>query len=109
MIYKGNKKKRIVESSVRVQLIRKGNQFLSEGMIKAAERIFTAVDYKDGLVRLGDYYLNSNNIYKAAEMYFASENPQKIEAFSKRAAAILKKWLDDDLVYDKILIDKNKG
>jgi len=111
MIKKGNDKKRLVDSKNRVLLIRKGNEFFTNGNIEAAEKIFVTVDYKDGLVRLGDYYFKNNNLYKAAEMYFMSENPSKIEAFCKESAQVIKKLLRDDLVdNNKILIeDSNKN
>ncbi|MCK4798898.1 MAG: hypothetical protein KAT05_16100 [Spirochaetes bacterium] len=107
MIKKRNYKKKEVDSSTRVKLIRKGNQFLSEGKIKLAEKIFVTVDYKDGLVRLGDYYLKNKNIYKSAEMYFLSENKSKINAFCKNSALVIAKWLNEDRKdeYDKIIIE----
>jgi len=115
MIKKGNSKKKKVDSATRALLIRKGNQFFSEGKFKSAENIFIAVDYKDGLIRLGDYYLKSNNIYKSAEMYFLSENKSKIDSFCKKSALIIEKWLNEDKnknnkdkEYEKIFIDKNK-
>jgi hypothetical protein len=105
MIKKGNSNKKKVDSSTRVQLIRKGNEFLTSGNIEAAEKIFIAVDYKDGLTRLGDYYLKNNNLYKCAEMYFISENKSKIDAFSKRCALVIEKYLKEDKeeVFDKII------
>lgn len=108
MIKKGNDKKKKVDSSTRAHLIRKGNQFLSEGKIEQAEKIFVTVDYKDGLVRLGDYYLEHNDIYKSAQMYFMSENVSKISAFCKRSALIIEKYLEDskDRIYEKIIHEK---
>ena len=114
MIKKGNTKKKKVDSATRVQLIRKGNQFFSEGKIQSAENIFITVDYKDGLCRLGDYYLKNNNVYKSAQMYFLSENQSKIDAFCKKSALIIEKFLNEDKEkikekkYDKIFIDKKK-
>lgn len=90
-------------------MIRKGNQFFTEGNYQAAENIFITVDYKDGLVRLGDYYLDKGDIYNAAKMYFMSENPSRIEAFSTKAARVIQKWLhadDNDKIYDKVIINK---
>jgi len=110
MIKKGNNFKKQVDDSTRVQLIRKGNKLFSDGQINLAERIFITVDYKDGLVRLGDYYLNNNNLYKCAQMYFLSENPSKIDSFCKKSAKIIEKLLNEDneKIYNKILKDKTK-
>ena len=104
MIKKGNPHKKNVDSKTRVQLIRKGNEFFSIGNIDSAEKIFITIDYKDGLVRLGDYYLEKNNLYKCAEMYFMSENRSKIDAFCKKSALIIEKLLNEDSKeYEKII------
>ena len=79
MIVKGNQYKKTVDPKSRVQLIRKGNEFFTDGNIVSAEKIFLTVDYKDGILRLADYYLKSGNIKKAITMYFISENSSKIK------------------------------
>ena len=115
MITKGNSNKRNVDQSTRVQLIRKGNEFFQKNDIENAKKIFITVDYKDGLVRLGDYYLKNNDLYKSAEMYFMSENKSKIDAFSKKCAIIIEKFLNEDKnignekIYDKIIIDAKQN
>ena len=106
MIKKGNDKKKKVDPSTKAQLVRKGNQLFSEGKIELAERIFVTIDYKDGLVRLGDHYLKENNLYKSAEMYFLSENKSKINAFCRKSALVIEKLLKGDAEekeYDKIM------
>jgi len=106
MIKKGNLNKKNVDSATRVKLIRKGNDFFNSGNIDSAEKIFVTVDYKDGLVRLGDYYLENNNIFKSAEMYFMSENTSKINAFSEKSARIIEKLLKEDNNIDVETVDK---
>lgn len=114
MIKKGNNNKKSIDSSTRAQLIRKGNEFFQKNDIENAKKIFITVDYKDGLVRLGDYYLKNNELYKSAEMYFMSENKSKIDAFSKKCAIIIEKYLNEDKnivndkIYDKIIINKEQ-
>jgi hypothetical protein len=111
MIKKGNDHKKNVDSATRVKLIRKGNEFFSNGQILSAEKIFITVDYKDGLVRLGDYYLGNKNLEKSAEMYFMSENESKIESFCKIAAKAIRNMISEEdgnkAVYDKIIIENN--
>lgn len=113
MIKKGNIYKKHVDPSTRAMLIRKGNEFFTSGNIKAAEKIFVSVDYKDGLVRLGDYYYENNNLYKACEMFFMSGNEAKIKAFSEVCAKVISLLLNEDKTskqskedksYDKIII-----
>src|SRR4030042_4283018 len=106
MIKKCNGKKKEVDPIIRAKLIRKGNEFFQSGDINSAEKIFITVDYKDGLVRLGDHYLKVKNIYKSAEMYFMSENKSKINTFCKKCALIIEKFLTEDKKYDKIIIEK---
>lgn len=115
MIRKGNVYKKKVDSATRVLLIRKGNEFFSRGDIKSAEKIFVTVDYKDGILRLGDYYFHHNDLYKAAEMYFMSENESRINAFSAKCAKIIAHMMKEDeqiKEYDKYILDtgdKNNG
>lgn len=40
----------------KTQLLRKGNQLFNEGRFFEAGKIFTTIGYKDGLIRLGDYF-----------------------------------------------------
>ncbi len=108
MIKKGNDKKKTVDSKNRVLLIRKGNEYFTNGNIDAAEKIFVIVDYKDGLVRLGDYYLEHNNLYKAAEMYFMSENPSKINSFCKRSAEVIRRLMREDNFSEKVINNLDK-
>lgn len=96
IIERGNRFKKKVEPSVRALLIRRGNDFFSSGNIKAAEKIFVTTDYKDGIVRLGDYYFTNKNIYKAAEMYFMSGNESKIKLFSEKCAKIIQIMLEEE-------------
>ena len=106
MIKKGNENRKVIDSAKRARLIREGNRLLSEGEIVSAEKIFVTTDYKDGLVRLGDYYLEKKDLYKCAQMYFLSENKSKIDAFCKKSAVIIAKFLKSDNEYDKIMVKK---
>jgi len=58
-----------IDNKSKVLLIRKGNQFFNEGNINAAEKIFTATDYKDGLIRIGDLYYNKGQTLKEVGYY----------------------------------------
>jgi hypothetical protein len=108
MIKRGNPDKKYVDSATRVKLIRKGNELFSNENIIAAEKIFVAVDYKDGLVRLGDYYFENKDLVKSCEMYFKSENISKINSFLENSAKVIEKLLKEDNndIVDKIIIEK---
>lgn len=118
MISRNNIYKKDLDSKTRVKLIREGNKHFSKNNIKTAERIFITVDYKDGLVRLGDYYYEHNNILKAAEMYFLSGSSLNINKFCEKSASIIHNFLEEDKKtekiqknkkYNKIIIDNNNN
>lgn len=95
MITRGNKYKKEIEPSTRAMLIRKGNEFFSQGNIEAAKRIYITCDYKDGLVRLGDYYFGKGDVYQSCQMYFISGNESKIKLFSQKCADMVRSVLND--------------
>jgi hypothetical protein len=64
-----------MDKKERIALIRKGNELFNKGEIDNALKIFIKTDYKDGLVRIGDYYfyekrqpLTALGFYKKANM-----------------------------------------
>ena len=94
-ITRGNIYKRDTDSTTRAQLIRRGNEFFNSGKYNAAEKIFVTTDYKDGLVRLGDYYFEKGDMYRAARFYFLAENQSKIDTFCEKAANVISRWLSE--------------
>lgn len=72
----------------RVELIRKGNQLFNEGKIEEAGKIFLATDYKDGLVRVGDYYFYQEKKFYKAFFYYKKAN------YKKRLDEVYKKWAE---------------
>lgn len=79
----------------RVQLIRKGNELLNKGNVEDARRIFLTVDYKDGLVRIGDVYFKENRFMEALKLYYLSGNRKKIETMTLHMAGIIKNWIKE--------------
>lgn len=106
----GNENKKEMDSSTRAKLIRKGNEFFNNKKMQDAKKIFIVTDYKDGLVRLGDYYYEElNDIFEACRMYFMSENRSKIDYFTKKCAESIRKMIaNDEKSYDKLLIKKEQ-
>ena len=45
-----------MDTKLRVQLIRKGNELFNDGDIAGAIKIFESTGYRDGLTRVADYY-----------------------------------------------------
>ena len=78
----------------RVALNRKGNQFLNEGNIEVARRIFTTTKYTDGLTRVGDHYYKNNNYIEALKMYYLAPAPEKKDELIKKISSVILTWLD---------------
>ena len=81
----------------RLILIRKGNELFNRGEITQAARIFVTTAYKDGLIRVGDYYyFDQANPLKALYYYLESGYRRRIDEISERMAAVIKKWLREE-------------
>lgn len=81
----------------RVELIREGNAAFNEGNIDMAARIFKATDYKDGLIRVGDYYYFDKHQPLMAYGYYRRANYQKmLDKIFDGFTFALKCWLWDE-------------
>ncbi|MFW6138530.1 MAG: hypothetical protein ACOC7U_05090 [Spirochaetota bacterium] len=81
----------------RLALIRKGNELFNKGDIEKAARIFTTTSYKDGLIRVGDYYyFEKKNPMKAFYYYLEAKYEKRIKEISERISSVIKKWLKED-------------
>ena len=58
-----------ISASERVKLIQKGNALFNNGQYPLAEKIFLTINYQDGLIRLGEYYFNHGNYFRAGELF----------------------------------------
>ena len=88
---------KVLTPKERIVLIRKGNEFLNKGDIEKASKIFVTTSYKDGLIRIGDYYyFDKKNPFKALHFYLEAKYEKRIRELTERMAIILKKWLDED-------------
>jgi hypothetical protein len=81
----------------RANLIRKGNQAFNEGNIDFASRIFKSAEYKDGLIRVGDYYYFDKRQPLMAYGYYKRANHNiMLEKISDGFIFALKYWLNDE-------------
>ncbi|MDH5657652.1 MAG: hypothetical protein OEZ34_17185, partial [Spirochaetia bacterium] len=67
-----------MDSRQRAELIRKGNEAFNSGDYPLAKKLFLQSQYKDGLIRLGDYYMYEKRLPLLAYGYY-----QKAGATSK--------------------------
>ncbi|OQY35569.1 MAG: hypothetical protein B6241_00795 [Spirochaetaceae bacterium 4572_59] len=80
----------------KVKLLRKGNKLFNEGDIETAERIFVTIGYRDGMIRVGDYYYNQNLHLEALRMYKTAPSPEKIDFLISKMAQVVRSWLSDN-------------
>ena len=86
----------LTDGSQKAALNRKGNQFINEGKIEEARRIFMTTGYTDGLSRVGDYYKTNGRLLEALKMYWMAPNRKKAEPLIEILSGVLK-----DLIHEK--------
>ena len=87
---------KVLTPKERLQLIRKGNEVFNNGDIEKAAKIYITTAYKDGLIRVGDYYyFDKKDVLKALHYYFEAKYEKRINEVSERIALVIKKWLSD--------------
>ncbi len=85
-----------LDSNKRIALIRKGNELFNRGEIELAKRIFITTGYSDGLIRIGDLYMEQNLPLEAFRMYYMAPYPKKVNEMLEKMAAIVRKWLKEE-------------
>jgi hypothetical protein len=79
----------------RVALIRKGNVLFNQKKYDLAKRIFLTTGYSDGLIRLGNLYMDQNMPLEAFRMYYLAPDRKKVDALLEKTVEIIKKWLKE--------------
>ncbi|MBP5251041.1 MAG: hypothetical protein J6Z17_01350 [Treponema sp.] len=79
----------------KVALNRKANMLFNEGKTGMAERIFVTTGYSDGLSRIGDVYLKSNDYINALKFYSLAHNARKAAPVIEKIAGIVSLQLKD--------------
>lgn len=88
-----------VDSQLRAELVRKGNQAFNEKDYQKAREYFFQADYKDGIVRLGDYYMYERRLPLLAYGYYRrAKAVGKMEEIHKRMVLALGSWLGRDAI-----------
>lgn len=86
-----------MDSKERARLIREGNAAFNEGDIRKAREIFIKTGYKDGLIRMGDYFMYEKKLPLLAYGYYrkAGYAPKTNEIFQRMLYA-LSIWIGAD-------------
>lgn len=86
-----------MDSKIRAQLIRTANTAFNEGDIRKARELYLQTDYKDGLVRMGDYFMYDRNLPMLAYGYYKKAGMQsKVDEIFQRMIYALSVWIGRD-------------
>jgi hypothetical protein len=61
----------------KAKLNRKGNELFNKGELETARRIFQTTGYSDGLIRMGDSYLEARQPALALKMYWLAHDEKR--------------------------------
>ncbi len=84
-----------LSSEQKVHLIRKGNALFTDGDFDQAKKIFVATGYSDGMIRLGDRFMDRGDALSALQMYKMAPAPDKAEAVIILLTKAVRKWLKE--------------
>ncbi len=84
-----------ISKKERAALIRKGNMLFNEGKIEKASKIFEAVHYVDGLIRVGDHYYGNKELVNSLIYYKKANYKKRIEQVAPQIASVFKAWISD--------------
>ena len=86
-----------VDEEDRVKLIRRGNELFNQGDIVNSLKIFLATDYKDGIIRVADYfYFDKKDLIKGIKLYKKAGFQKRVDEFAEKAAQIIHLLLEED-------------
>ncbi len=81
----------------RAEKIREGNRAFNEADYVKAKNLYLETDYKDGLIRMGDYYMYDRKLPILAFGYYKKAGfQQKIDEIYQRMLFALGQWIGMD-------------
>ena len=81
----------------RLNLIREGNRIYNDGDVALAQKYFVKANYKDGMLRVADYYFyDQKRPLNALPLYMKCGSKERIEEIYQRMAFALGKWIKED-------------
>ena len=81
------------------ELIRLGNLAFQNGDYNQARQLFLKADYKDGLLRLGDYYMFERRLPLLAYGYYKKAGASdRIADLQRRMVGALGEWIGKDKI-----------
>lgn len=89
-----------INDSIKVSLIRKGNELFNLRKIDEAYRCYLTASYFSGMERIADYYFEKQNVVKAYKLY---KHIQKNESSIEGSVRIKKKIENVALIFIKVI------
>jgi hypothetical protein len=86
-----------LSSAQKAQLNRRGNVLFNSGDIETARRIFQTTGYSDGMIRVGESYLESKHPIEALKMFKLSHDQARSAELIEKAAMAIRKMLDEEV------------
>jgi hypothetical protein len=86
-----------LSSAQKAQLNRRGNVLFNSGDIETARRIFQTTGYSDGLIRVGESYLEAKRPIDALKMFKLSHDQARSAILIEKAAMVISKMLDEEV------------
>jgi len=86
-----------MDAKERAALVREGNTAFNDGDYKKARELFLRTNYKDGLIRMGDYFMFERKLPILAFGYYKKAgHQQKIDEIFQRMIYALSRWIGED-------------
>lgn len=85
-----------ISSAQKAQLNRRGNALFNAGDTETARRIFQTTGYSDGLMRVGEKYLDGGQPIDALKMFKLAHDSNRSGVLIERAALAIRKILDEE-------------
>ncbi|HRY72218.1 MAG TPA: hypothetical protein P5165_03240 [Spirochaetia bacterium] len=89
-----------MEGESKAKLNRKGNELFNRGEIETARRIFQTTGYSDGLIRVGDKYLEGGRPVDALKMFWLAKDEKRKDALVLQAVLAIQKLLAEEGSHD---------
>jgi hypothetical protein len=80
----------------KARLNRKGNELFNRGEFETARRIFQTTGYSDGLIRVGDRYLEAQRPVDALKMYWLARDEKRSAELVGLAVLAIQKLLHEE-------------
>ena len=85
-----------MDSAQKAHLNRRGNELFNLGKIDTARRIFQTTGYSDGLIRIGEKYLENGNPVDALKMFELAHDKNRCTLLVEKAAFAIRKLLEEE-------------